>query len=276
MSVVILTRSSQRTIEACIRSVVEERPKEILSVDTRSTDKTLGILMQYGVRVLRSPSDSLGYCRQLGVENARGKFVMFLDSDAELGRGCIRAMRSELEENGWAGIHAHILSRENATYWQRSIDEVFRRFFNHPGPRIFIPTMAGMFKRELVLSHPFDPRMRAGEDRDLCRSLAKDKHVVGVSTARAVVYHLHRRELSELARQRFNYERYGGATRFKKYRANEALISPFWSLYSALHCAVRYRRLSLVPYWAVNWLCSFLGLVIGLSGRSSDGSDSVA
>jgi glycosyltransferase involved in cell wall biosynthesis len=276
VSVVILTHNSGRTIEGCVRSVIKERPKEILAVDTRSRDKTLNILMQYGVRVLFSPSNSLGYCRQLGVENARGKFVMFLDSDAELGCGCIRALRSELEENGWAGIHAQILSQENETYWQRSNDEVFRRFFNRPGPRISIGTIAGMFRRELVLSHPFDPRMRRGEDHDLCRSLAKDKHIVGVSTARAVVYHVHRRELSEFARQHFNYGRYGGAMHFKKDRANQALISPFWSLSSALHCALRYRRLGLVPYWVVDWLCNFLGLVIGLSGRSSDGSDSVA
>lgn len=265
VSVVILTHNSGRTIEGCVRSVIKERPKEILAVDTRSKDKTLNILRQYGVRVLFSPSNSLGYCRQLGVENARGKFVMFLDSDAELGCECIRALRSELKETGWAGIHAQILSQENLTYWQRSRDEVFQRFFNRAGPRRFIPTLAALFRRELLLSHPFDLQARVGEDSDVCQSLARDKHVVGVSTARAVVYHFHRRGFSEFARRAFEYGRYGRARRYHKYRSNVILVGPFLSLSTGLHCAVRYGRLGLTPYWAADCLCQFLGLIVGLS-----------
>ena len=73
VSVVILTRNSERTIEACVRSAIKERPKEVLAVDTQSTDRTLNILTRYGVRVLPSPSMSLGCCRQLGVGNATGR-----------------------------------------------------------------------------------------------------------------------------------------------------------------------------------------------------------
>jgi len=51
---------------------------------------------------------------------------MFVDSDVELNPGCIKALRFELEERGWAGIIAVIHSSENLTYWQKSEDENFR------------------------------------------------------------------------------------------------------------------------------------------------------
>ncbi|MGD0177530.1 MAG: glycosyltransferase family 2 protein [Candidatus Bathyarchaeia archaeon] len=276
VSVVILTRNSQRTLEPCVRSAIRERPKEILAVDTQSTDRTLSILTKYGVRVLSSPSMSLGCCRQLGVGNATGEFVMFLDSDAELGQGCIKALRSELKASGWAGIHAQILSQEIATYWQRSEHELHRRFHNRAGPKGYIGCMAALYWRSLILSHAFDARMRLGEDVDLCRTLARDKYAVGVSTARAVVYHLDRRELSAFARQRFNYGRYGGARRFRKYKSSEILISPFISLGYGFSFAMKYRRLGLVPYLALHSLFNFLGIVVGLSRASRNENDVVA
>ena len=190
---------------------------------------------------------------------------MFLDSDAELGQECIRALRSELKASGWAGIHAQILSQEIVTYWQRSEHELHCRFHNRAGPKGYIGCMAALYWRSLILSHAFDARMRLGEDVDLCRTLARDKYVVGVSTARAVVYHLDRRELSEFARQRFNYGRYGGARRFRKYKSSEILISPFISLGYGLSFAMKYRRLGLVPYLALHSLFNFLGIVVGLS-----------
>ncbi|MGD0177534.1 MAG: glycosyltransferase family 2 protein [Candidatus Bathyarchaeia archaeon] len=274
VSVVILTRNSEPTLEACLRSVRREGPGEVLAVDTGSTDRTLKILTHYGVRVLSCPSASLGYCRQLGVENATGEFVMFVDSDVEVGRDCLRVLRSELEENGWAGIHAHILSKENATYWQRSEDKVRRLFFNRAGPRAFILTRGALYKRSLVLSHSLDTRMRGAEDVDLCLRLTRDKYVFGVSTSRAVIYHLHRRELSEFAIQRFNYGRYGGARLFRKYRWSRMLLYPFYNLYSALYYALKYRSPDLVPYWVVTCLCYFAGLVVGLLSMSSEDFDS--
>jgi len=73
VSVIIPTRNSALTLERCLKSVTRESPKEILAVDIKSTDQTLNILKRYGTRVLVNPSNSLGYSRQLGVEDAKGK-----------------------------------------------------------------------------------------------------------------------------------------------------------------------------------------------------------
>ncbi len=270
VSVVILTRNSARTIEQCLKSVIEEKPREILAVDALSTDETRRILTRYGVTILLDPLGSLGYSRQLGVERAKGAFVMFVDSDVELGRGCVRRLRSELEKYGWAGIHARILSRVNLSYWQGAQDEAFSLFFNRPGPRSQIGTIAALFRREVLLRYPFDPNLREScEDVDLCRRLEKNMHRVGVSSA--VAYHHHRREFSTFVRHRFCYG-LGDAELALKYRSIRILIEPLQSALFQVIYSIVTRRIRLVPYWLTSGLAEFVGVVLGLSwARGSSG-----
>jgi glycosyltransferase involved in cell wall biosynthesis len=91
VSVVTLTYNSERTIEACLRSIVREKP---------------------GARIINSPLHSLGYSRQLGVRMARYSLIMFVDSDVILTPNCISKLFHDLDRNGWAAICASVLSLE--------------------------------------------------------------------------------------------------------------------------------------------------------------------
>jgi glycosyltransferase involved in cell wall biosynthesis len=263
VSVVILTKNCGRSLARCLDSVVAENPGEILAVDGFSTDETLRILKDYDVKILRESNDSLGYCRQLGVTAAEGDYVMFVDSDVELGKGCITTMRSELRKHGWVGIHARFLSRENSTYWQRAEDEAFSLCRNHVGPTKWIATGAALFRREVLLKHPFDPSMRAAsEDRDLSHRLTQSSYCLGVSSA--VAYHRHRRETRAFAKQRFRYG-VGDARFYLKYKSIGELTNPFQSsVYFSIYCLVT-NRVRLIPYWLVAGIFVFLGLLVGLS-----------
>ena len=110
VSVVIPTKNSALTIARCIKCILLEKPGEIIAVDSFSTDNTVGILKKYGVKVLEDRSGSLAYQRQVGAENASGPLVMFVDSDVELGKGCISQLRHDLTKFGWAAAYAKILS----------------------------------------------------------------------------------------------------------------------------------------------------------------------
>ena len=223
VSVIILTKNSAKTIEKCLMAVEDERPFEIIAVDAKSTDGTLRILRKHGVEVLSEAEGSYGYARQLGVVAAKSPCVMFVDSDIELGSACIATLQRELEAFGWGGIHAMILSSENTTYWQWAEDKLFYLFFNHPGPKVNIPTAAALFRRETLLRYPFDPDMKhSAEDIDLCRRLTQNGQIVGVS--RAYAYHYHKREFPGFAERRFRGGQ--GITQLAlKYRSIRLLIS---------------------------------------------------
>jgi glycosyltransferase involved in cell wall biosynthesis len=263
VSVVVLTKNSGRTIERCIRSVIEQQPSEIIAVDRMSVDGTLNILDRYGIKVVVDRVGSLGLSRQLGVQSCSSPFLMFVDSDVRLGDGCITRLRDELQKYGFAGIHASVLSWENASYWQRAEDEVTRIFVNRPGPRKQISTTAALFRREILLKYPFDPSMsRSCEDVDLCRRLARNMEQVSVSSA--VAYHYHRREFLAWARQKFGYG-LGDARLGLKYGSIRILINPLMSAFSQVARSVLRGKIRLVPYWATAGVVQFLGVLCGLS-----------
>ena len=269
VSVVILTKNSARTLERCLESIIREKPKEILAVDGSSTDATLTILKNHNVRIIVEPSGSLGRSRQIGVEAAKGILVMFVDSDVELGPNCISIMRRELLEHEWAGIHARLLSSENVSYWQRAEDEKFRREYDHVGMTNKIDTDIALFRREVILEHPFDPSFRlSSEDADICRRLVAANYRLGVCSA--IAYHHHRREFSTFVQQRYRYG-LGRAWLGFKYGDTRTLVTPLLTAISQTIRAVRSGKLWLVPYWVVGGVIEFCAVVIGTSTRSHQG-----
>lgn len=259
VSVVILTKNSEPTIERCLSSVSSQKPREILAVDSQSTDLTLKILEDHQVNILHDTSNSLGYKRQLGVEAARGQFIMFVDSDVELDPRCIARLRHDLVANEWTGAHAMILSLRNISYWQKSVDNEFSGFFNHPGPKRHIGTAAALFRRRVLLNYPFDPGFReSAEDVDLCRRLIGNGFELG--TSGAVAYHYHPQEFLAFAKQRFRYG-LGDARLWLKYRENYILVRP---LVIAASYGLRGHRVGLIPYWIASGVTQFFGILAGV------------
>jgi len=82
LSIVILTKNNQDTIEYAIKSSLFA--DEILIIDSGSTDKTLEIAKRYNVKIIHQ--EWLGYAKQkqFGVDMAKNDWVFVLDSDEEI------------------------------------------------------------------------------------------------------------------------------------------------------------------------------------------------
>jgi len=270
VSVIVLTKNCARTIERCLRSIVAEKPGEIISVDGMSTDATIDILRRYGIRILVGDMGSLGYARQLGVEAAKGTYAMYVDSDVVLTHGSIGRMRDELQKHGYTGIHAKLLSAENVSYWQKAENEMVLQYYGRPGPRRRIDTIAALFRRDILLKYPFDFRFKeSAEDVDLCRRLVSGNQTLGVSNA--VAYHYHRRDFSSFLRQRFR-NGLGLARLSLKYGDPRILIDPISSAFSQIIRSFGTRRMRFIPYWAVSGLARFAGATVGFSSRGETSS----
>lgn len=85
ISVVIVAYNKADTLPAAIDSVLRQtyRDFEILVVDDGSTDDTAARVRPYldRVRYLPKPNGGTGSARNLGIAEARGEFVAFLDAD---------------------------------------------------------------------------------------------------------------------------------------------------------------------------------------------------
>ncbi len=101
VSITIPTRNSARTLDECLRcSLQQDYPNlEVVIIDSHSVDETRKIAESHGVRVLTTEWKLLG-ARYLGTVEAKGEYILLLDSDQLLERDCVsRAVAKVLSEN---------------------------------------------------------------------------------------------------------------------------------------------------------------------------------
>lgn len=113
VSVVIPTHNRARTIERAIRSVLEQsfEDLEVIVIDDASTDDTVavvGALDDSRVRLVRLASNE-GACaaRNRGIEEARGPYVAFQDSDDAWRQGKLARQMRLFEESADAPLIAY-------------------------------------------------------------------------------------------------------------------------------------------------------------------------
>jgi glycosyltransferase involved in cell wall biosynthesis len=92
VSIIVTTRNNHATLEACLASIArQDYPNtELIVVDNNSTDDTKEIALDYTDRVYNKGPERSAQ-RNYAVEQARGEYVVIIDSDMELSPGVISA-----------------------------------------------------------------------------------------------------------------------------------------------------------------------------------------
>lgn len=90
VSVIIPVYNGEKQIEQCIRSLQDQTMQdlEIICVDDGSTDSTSQIIQQLQkedtrIKYLNQNNSGAGIARNLGIDNATGEYIGFIDSDDE-------------------------------------------------------------------------------------------------------------------------------------------------------------------------------------------------
>ncbi len=173
LSIVVIGLNEAAHLEACLRSALEASwpppRKEVLYVDSGSTDGSREIAEGLGVRVLRleDPKPNASKGRNLGWKNARGELVQFLDGDMELHPDWLERGWAFLEEHPGVGLVAGIVS-------ERHPENIFCRLFQldwgepKDGPVKKVGGAALYRMEALEKSGGFDPSLEGGEEPELC------------------------------------------------------------------------------------------------------------
>ena len=99
VSLIIPTKNSGRTIEACLKSIRGQSYKniEIIIVDNNSTDDTKKIALKY-TKLVFNRGRERSVQRNFGAKMSKGEYFLFIDSDMELSKtviaDCIRQVES--------------------------------------------------------------------------------------------------------------------------------------------------------------------------------------
>ena len=174
-SIVVPTFNREGHIGRCLDSVVHQsfHDHEVVVVDNASTDGTVEVALDFAgrldVRVLVNDSNrERSYSRNRGAEHARGRFVVFLDSDDELRPDSLELATAFVEvdpDRRFFFQRLTIVDESGATVYEPVIGRghSMRRTLAEGNPL----SCSGVFvERSLFLEHRFDeaPELVGSED----------------------------------------------------------------------------------------------------------------
>lgn len=194
ITVIIPTYNRGHVLREAIDSCVAQKGLvlEILVVDDASTDGTLRMLKNIGlptVRVIRLEKNHRNgsYARNIGIYNARGRYVKFLDSDDILEPGTLsREFRAAIEQNAdmvmssWGVIDEKrlVINVPIRTYEPPQPEQVLEAIM---GPRKTPYTGAVLYRREYISDMEWDCSMTIRADFDwFCRTALKGGKLIAI------------------------------------------------------------------------------------------------
>jgi len=201
VSVIVPTRQSNRTIETCLRSIAAQtfRNIEVIVADSNSSDGTVEKARELGATILEFPADAeRTYKKNAAARRSDAQFLMFLDSDIELGKDnvmeCLKACRS----SDAVVLPQRVAPRDG--YWARC--RALEILTYEGDDLVESPTF---FKRDAFLAAGgFDERLVFGEENDL--GLRIRKLGFKVSRTKSYVWH-HEGSLKGVIVRKFYYGR---------------------------------------------------------------------
>lgn len=108
ISVIVPVYNAEKYVKRCLDSLVDQdfkRGYEIVVINDGSTDSSLEIVerlaaLYKNIRVFSQKNSGLSAARNAGIARARGKYLMFTDSDDYVGREYLSAMYRASEQSG--------------------------------------------------------------------------------------------------------------------------------------------------------------------------------
>lgn len=204
VSVIVPTYNEQGVIERLIISIKKQSfPNiEIVVVDDGSNDKTANIAKKYTPNVFTRKHAERSVQRNFGARSARGKFLVFLDSDMELTKNvitdCVKEMNSD------SGIGGIIIPEESRArnFWEK-VKAFERSFYNEEGDGT---TDAARFFRRQTFEKVggYDESITGPEDWDLPESIKSKGYSISRIKSR-ILHHEKVLNLFTLMKKKYYY-----------------------------------------------------------------------
>ncbi len=228
-SVVIAAYNAEKTIGACLKSIVSQKPGfdfEIVVVDDGSKDGTVKIAKSFPkTRVMEQSHAGPAVGRNRGAKSAKGEIVVFTDSDCVLGQNWLREMVKPFEASNIAGVQGTYRTRQRkpiARLVQLEIEKNHEKMAKEQSIDI-MATYSAAYKRSIFLElHGFDTSfpIASGEDTDFSFRVNEAGHKM-VFNPRAIVFHRHPSSLKQYLRVKF-FRAYWRTKVYKRHKAKMA------------------------------------------------------
>lgn len=101
VSIIVTNYNTEKYIDNCLNSIFNSNYKniEVIVIDDCSTDNSLEIISKYPVKLITNKTNlGAGKSRNIGVHNASGDFIMFVDSDDTISSDLISELSKSIDD----------------------------------------------------------------------------------------------------------------------------------------------------------------------------------
>lgn len=203
VSIVVCTYNRADYLDECIRSLLRQTYKkyEIIVVNGPSTDNTDKVLKKYpGVKVIRQEKlNGLSFARNLGINNAKGGIIAFIDDDATADESWLAYLIEGYSDESVGGVggytvnHSGYVQFDNGVINDLGIPTAVRKegeVVKKGEYPISMGANCSFRKKVLFEVDGFDPYFKYYHDEsDLCVRIIKAGYKI-VYQKKAVVVHV--------------------------------------------------------------------------------------
>lgn len=197
VSIVIAAYNEEVNVIRCLDSfshMQSNYPFEIIVVDNNSSDNTAESIKKSGAKYVFQKIQGCGIARQLGMENAKGKYILTGDADTLYPPQWINELMSQLVKPGVACVYGRysFISDNKTPRWQLTIYETFSdllvyiKAFKRPFLNAYGMTMG--YVKEYALKVGYVDANVRGEDGRLAFDLMKYGKIKSVMSNKSRVW----------------------------------------------------------------------------------------
>jgi peptidoglycan-N-acetylglucosamine deacetylase len=158
ISIVVPALNEEKLIPLCLESLKKQKCNveyEIIVVDNGSTDKTIQVAKDNGVRVVSCPKRGVAFARQAGAEAAQGEIIIQVDADTIYPAGWLEKIAASFTKHDKTVAIAGRYVYTNPSWWA-PWETFYRRSLNQLGLMIlrFPAAVSGAnfaFKKEAFM-----------------------------------------------------------------------------------------------------------------------------
>ncbi|HDR05161.1 MAG TPA: glycosyltransferase [Candidatus Marinimicrobia bacterium] len=256
---------------------LEKAHFEIILVDDGSTDETIPFLKKYSsetelnLRFFRQDHKGPGEARNIGMQEAQGKYFIFVDSDCIADKRWLQAYYEAIKEQDLAGFGGPDAVLSSFSPLQKAIDYSMTSFITTGGIRghskkkisKYYPRSFNMGVRaDIVEKIGGMNKLRHGQDIEFShRILSTGEPVIKVHDA--VVYHKRRTSIKKFYKQVFNW----GVARINLYKIDRGMLEPvhFLPFIGTIIIALAILLTLLFPKKMLPLWIAGIGLLLGMA-----------